>query len=69
VLLALVSLFLIKSAVGSMVNKISSAMAGLFGGSQSDMVKVTLDGVQKKGEDTSLLSDDNIKKETFQLIK
>lgn len=44
-------------------------MAGLFGGSQSDMVKVTLDGVQKKGEDTSLLSDDNIKKETFQLIK
>ena len=52
-----------------MVNKISSAMADLFGGSQSDTVKVTLDGVQKKGEDTSLLSDDNIKKETFQLIK
>jgi hypothetical protein len=67
-LFALVSFFLITSAVGTMVNGLSSAVSGVFGGSQNDTVKVMLDKAQQKGEDNTTLSYENIKKEAFQLI-
>jgi hypothetical protein len=67
-LFALVSFFLITSAVGTMVNGLSSAVSGVFGGSQNDRVKVILDEAQQKGEDDTTLSYENIKKEAFQLI-
>lgn len=67
-LFALISFFLLTSAVGSMVNGMSSAMAGIFGGSQSDNVKVILDKAQKNGEDNATTSYEKIKQEAFQLI-
>jgi hypothetical protein len=67
-LFALVSFFLITSAVGTMVNGLSSAVSSVFGGSQNDRVKVILDKAQEKGEDNTTLSYENIKKEAFQLI-
>jgi hypothetical protein len=67
-LFALVSFFLITSAVGTMVNGLSSAVSGVFGNSQNDRVKVILDEAQQKGEDDTTLSYENIKKEAFQLI-
>lgn len=67
-LYALVSFFLITSAVGTMVNGMSSAVSGLFGGSQNDNVKVILDKAQKKGEDNTTLSYEKIKQEAFQLL-
>jgi hypothetical protein len=42
-LFALVSFFLITSAVGTMVNGLYSAVSGVFGNSQNDGVKVILD--------------------------
>jgi hypothetical protein len=51
-----------------MVNGLSSAVSGVFGGSQNDTVKVMLDKAQQKGEDNTTLSYENIKKEAFQLI-
>ena len=67
-LFALVSFFLITSAVGTMVNGLSSAVSGLFDGSQNKTVKVILDKAQEKGEDNTTLSYESIKKEAFQLI-
>jgi len=67
-LFTLVSFFLITSAIGTMVNGMSSAVSGLFGGSQNDTVKVILDKAQVKGEDNITFSYENIKKEAFQLI-
>ena len=67
-LYALVSFFLITSAVGTMVNGLSSAVSGLFDGSQNRTVKVILDKAQEKGEDNTTLSYESIKKEAFQLI-
>lgn len=67
-LYALVSFFLITSAVGSVVNGMSSAVSSLFGGSQNDNVTVILDKAQKEGEDNTALSYNKIKKEVFQLI-
>jgi len=67
-LYALVSFFLITSAVGTMVNGLSSAVSGLFDGSQNRTVNVILDKAQEKGEDNTTLSYESIKKEAFQLI-
>lgn len=67
-LFALVSFFLITSTIGTMVNGMSSAVSGLFGGSHRDNVKVTLDKAQEKGKSDAMLSYDNIKREAFQLI-
>lgn len=67
-LFALVTFFLIASTVGAMVNGMSSAVSGLFGGSHSDNVKVMLDKAQEKGKNDAMLSYDNIKREAFQLI-
>jgi ribosomal protein S18 len=67
-LFALVSFYLITTAVGTMVNGLSSAVSSVFCGSQNDRVKVILDKAEEKGEDNTTLSYENIKKEAFQLI-
>ncbi len=68
-LYAVVSFLLITSAVGSMVNGVSSAVSGVFGGSQGETVKVMLDKANKKGEDNTTKSYDNIKSDILQLVK
>lgn len=67
-LYAVVSFLLITSAVGSMVNGVSSAVSGVFGGSQNETVKVILDKANKKGEDDTSRSYDDIKRNLIQLV-
>lgn len=67
-LFGLISFFLMTSAIGTMVNGMSSAVSGVFGGSQNDKVTVVLEKAQKKGQDNANFSYDKIKQEAFQLI-
>lgn len=67
-LFALISIFLITSTIGSMINGMSSAVSGLFGSSQSDKIIVKMDEAQNKGEKDVNFSYDKVKRETFQLI-
>lgn len=67
-LFAMVSLYLMTSAIGSVVSGLSSAISGLFGGGQKDNVTVMLSGAEEKAKGNTSLSYENIKKEAFQLI-
>ena len=67
-LFAMISFFLMTTAIGTIVNGMSSAVAGVFGGSQNDKVKIVMEKAQQKGQDNANMSYDNIKKEVFQLI-
>ncbi|OBX26004.1 hypothetical protein LX77_00306 [Gelidibacter algens] len=68
-LYAVISFLMITSAVGSMVNGVSSTISGVFGGSQNETVKVILDKANQKGEDQTSLSYDAIKRNIIQLVK
>ncbi len=67
-LFALISFYLLTSTIGSIVNGMSGAVSGLFGGSNKDKVTVMLDEAQNKGKDKTSMSYDKIKREAFQLI-
>jgi vacuolar-type H+-ATPase subunit H len=67
-LFAMISIYLITSSIGTMVNGMSSAISGLFGNSQSEKIIVQMDEAQKKGKSNVDFSYDNIKSEAFQLI-
>lgn len=67
-LFALISVYLITSTIGTMVNGMSSAVSGLFGNSQSEKIIVQMDEAQKKGKSNVDFSYANIKAEAFQLI-
>ncbi len=67
-LFALISFFLMTSVIGSIVNGMSSAVSGVFGGSQNEKVTVVLEKAQQKGQDNANFSYDKIKQEAFQLI-
>lgn len=67
-LFAFISLYLVSSAVGSVFNGMSSAVSGIFGGSNQQRVTVMLDKAQQNSQNQTDLSFDKIKREAFQLI-
>jgi hypothetical protein len=67
-LFTMITLYLMSSTIGSVVNGLSGAISGLFGGGQKDKVTVVLDKAQKRSEQNTGFSYDKIKREAFKLI-
>lgn len=67
-LYAILSFYFVTSAVGSVMNGMSSAVSGIFGSGGSDKVVVQMNDAAKQGQQITDMSYERIKKQAFQLI-
>lgn len=67
-LYAIVSLYVVTSTIGSIMNGMAGAVSGLFGSDNSKNIVVQIDEAAKQGQEQTAMSYKSIKKEAFKLI-
>lgn len=67
-LYSLVTVYLVSSSIGGVVNGIAGAASGLFGGDNSKQVTVQLDDARQQAQDKTQMSYEGIKNQVFKAI-